>query len=69
MAKNINSSKGAETSGKIGPMRSPMCYNLAVDERKMKLNPSVAANTTRPGIAKASAPIRSPMNGGAVVKY
>jgi hypothetical protein len=29
----------------------------------------VAANTTRPGIAKQSAPIRSPMNGGSIVKY
>jgi len=69
MAKNINSSKGAAVSGKIGPMRTPMCYNAAVPEGKMKLNPSVAANTTRPGIAKQSAPIRSPLNGGAVVKY
>lgn len=69
MAKNINSSKGAATSGKVGPLRSPMCYNLAVPEGKLRLNPSVAANTTRPGIAKNSAPIRSPMNGGSVVKY
>ena len=69
MAKNINSSKGAATSGKIGPMRSPMCSNLAIGESKMKLNPSIAANTTRPGIAKSSAPIRSPLHGGAVVKY
>lgn len=69
MAKNINSSKGAKTSGKIGPMRSPMCNNLAIGEGRMKLNPSVAANTTTPGIARTSAPIRSPMNGGAVVKY
>jgi hypothetical protein len=50
-------------------MRSPMCNNLAVGENKLKLNPSVAANTTRPGIAKSSAPIRSPMNGGSIVKY
>ena len=69
MAKNINSSKGASTSGKFGPLRSPMCNNLAVPEGKAKLNPSVAANTTRPGIAKNSAPIRSPMNGGSIVKY
>jgi hypothetical protein len=69
MAKNINSSKGAAESGMIGPIRSPMCYNLAQDEGKLQLNPSTAANTTRPGIAKQSAPIRSPMNGGAVVKY
>jgi hypothetical protein len=50
-------------------MRSPMCYNLAVPENRLNLSPSVAANTTRPGIARNSAPIRSPMNGGAVVKY
>jgi len=69
MAKNINSSLGAKESGKFGPLRSPMCNNLAVPEGKAKLNPSVAANTTRPGIARNSAPIRSPMNGGSVVKY
>lgn len=69
MAKNINSSKGAGTSGKIGDIRSPMCSNLAVPENKLKLNPSTAANTTTPGIARSSAPIRSPMNGGAIVKY
>jgi hypothetical protein len=69
MAKSINSADGAAESGKVGPLRSPMCYNLAVPEGKMKLNPSVAANTTRPGIARNSAPIRSPQNGGAVVKY
>ena len=69
MAKNINSSKGAAVSGKVGPLRTPMCSNLAVSENKLKLNPSVAANTTTPGIAKSSAPIRSPMNGGSVVKY
>ena len=69
MAKNIHSSLGAAESGKVGPLRSPMCSNLAIAENKMKLNPSVAANTTRPGIAKQSAPIRSPMNGGSIVKY
>ena len=69
MAKNINSSLGAEESGKVGPIRTPMCYNLAQSESKLKLNPSTAANTTRPGIAKNSSPIRSPLNGGAVVKY
>ena len=69
MAKKINSSLGAKTSGHIGPMRSPMCSNLVKDESKLKLHPSTAANTTRPGIAKNSAPIRSPMNGGAIVKY
>jgi hypothetical protein len=69
MAKNINSSKGAATSGHIGPMRSPMCTNLVVPESRLDLNPSTARNTTRPGISRSSAPIRSPMNGGSVVKY
>ena len=68
MAKSINSADGAKESGKFGGIRSPMCGNI-VNEPKAKLNPSVGANTTRPGIAKQSAPIRSPMNGGAVVKY
>ena len=39
MAKSINSADGAEESGKIGPMRSPMCSNLVVPENKMELNP------------------------------
>lgn len=69
MAKSINSADGAEDSGHVGPIRTPMCSNLVVAENKMKLNPSVAANTTRPGIAKNSAPVRSPMNGGSIVKY
>lgn len=69
MAKSINSADGAKVSGKFGPFRSPMCYNLAVPESKARLNPSVAANTTRPGISTRSAPIRSPQNGGAIVKY
>lgn len=69
MAKNINSSKGAAVSGLVGPIRSPMCSNLAQDENKLKLNPPTGANTTTPGIAKQSAPIRSPMNGGSIVKY
>lgn len=69
MPKSINSADGAEESGHVGPMRSPMCSNLVVPDNKLKLNPSVAANTTRPGIAKQSAPIRSPMNGGSIVKY
>lgn len=65
--KNINSAKGSAVSGKIGPIQSPMAGNLA--QSKLKLNPSTAANTTTPGIAKQSAPIRSPMNGGSIVKY
>jgi len=69
MAKSINSADGAETSGHVGPLRTPMCYNLVKDESKLNLNPSTARNTTRPGIARESAPIRSPMNGGSVVKY
>ena len=69
MAKNINSSLGAKESSMVGPIRTPMCYNLATPDNRVKLRPSIAANTTRPGIARESAPIRSPMNGGAVVKY
>jgi hypothetical protein len=69
MAKNINTSKGSSMSGKIGPLRSPMCGNHATGEGKMKLNPSIGANTTRPGIAKQSAPIRSPKDNGSIVKY
>jgi len=69
MAKNINSSKGAADSGRVGPIRTPMCYNLAVPENRVKTRPDIARNTTRPGIARESAPIRSPMNGGSIVKY
>jgi hypothetical protein len=65
--KNINSSKGADCSGHVGPIRTPMAGNLAND--KTKLNPAIGANTTTPGIAKQSAPIQSPMNGGRIVKY
>jgi len=69
MARNINSSLGAKESGKVGPIRTPMCYNLAQSENKLDLNPSIAANTTTPGVSRNSAPIRSPMNGGSIVKY
>ncbi len=65
--KNLNSSKGRAVSGMNGPLRSPMSGNLACN--KTKMHPSIAANTTTPGIAKASAPIRSPQNGGSIVKY
>lgn len=67
--KNIDSARGAKESGKVGPLRTPMCGNLAQSENKLKLNPSVGANTTTPGIARESAPIQSPMNGGRIVKY
>ena len=67
MSKNLNSSKGRAVSGKNGPLRSPMAGTLAC--KATNLHPSIAANTTTPGIAKASAPIRSPMNGGKIVKY
>lgn len=66
MHKNINSSKGAKTSGMNGPLRSPSAGFLSA---KPKLNPSIAANTTMPGIAKQSAPIRSPSNNGKIVRY
>ena len=65
--KNLNSSRGRAVSGMTGPLRSPMAGNLAC--KTTNLHPSTAANTTTPGIAKASAPIRSPQNGGAIVKY
>ena len=65
--KNINTSKGAMKSGMNGPLRSPMSGNMA--NESTKLNPSIAANTTMPGIAKRSAPIQSPMNGGSIVRY
>jgi hypothetical protein len=51
----------------IGQVRSPMAGTMV--NNSPKLNPSTAANTTRPGIAKASAPIQSPMNRGAIVRY
>lgn len=55
-------------SGMIGGVRSPMAGSgngLVV--AKPKLHPSVAANTTRPGISKKTAPIRSPQNKGDIV--
>jgi hypothetical protein len=45
-----------------------MSGNLA-QPGALKLNPSVAANTTTPGISRTTAPIQSPMNGGKIVKY
>lgn len=56
-------------AGMIGGVRSPMARESHGLVGKSKLNPSVAANTTRPGIAKQSAPIRSPQNAGNIVKY
>jgi hypothetical protein len=61
-------SRGAK-AGMIGGVRSPMATSGHGLVGKSKLNPSVAANTTRPGISKSSAPIRSPQNRGNVVKY
>ena len=66
MAHNYNSSHGRKIAGMVGGVRSPMAGCLVA---KPKLNPSIAANTTTGGIAKASAPIRSPQNGGNIVKY
>ena len=63
----ISKSGGA---GMIGGVRSPMAtsgHGLIV--KKPKLHPSVAANTTTSGVSKRSAPIRSPFNAGAIVKY
>ena len=67
MARKLTTSGGA---GMIGGVRSPMAtsgHGLIGKSRNLK--PSVAANTTRPGIAKQSAPIRSPYNAGAIVRY
>jgi len=61
------SSKGG--AAMIGGVRSPMASKSHGLVGKSKLNPSVAANTTRPGISKSSAPIRSPQNAGHTVKY
>jgi hypothetical protein len=70
MAKNINSSKGAKNMGMTGPLHSPMAGNLCTKGgTQTTLNPSIAANTTRPGISKRSAPIKSPMSGGETVRY
>jgi hypothetical protein len=62
-----NHSPSAKKAGMIGCTRSPMAGHMV--NNSPKLNPSIAANTTTPGIAKASAPIRSPMNKGAIVRY
>jgi hypothetical protein len=56
-------------AGMIGGVRSPMATPAHGLVGKSKLKPSIAANTTRPGISKKSAPIRSPYNAGAIVKY
>jgi hypothetical protein len=54
-------------SGMIGGVRSPMAGAGNGLVAKPKLHPSVAANTTRPGISKKTAPIRSPQNKGDIV--
>jgi len=66
--KNMNSSKGAKTVGMVGGIRTPMAGSGVYGYVKPKLSPSTAANTTMPGIAKQSAPIRSPQNGGKIVR-
>jgi len=66
MAKRISTSGGA---GMIGGVRSPMATSGHGLVAKSPLKPSVAANTTRPGVSKKSAPIRSPFNAGAIVTY
>ncbi len=63
---NGNSSKGRRVATMNGPLRSPMAGCLPA---KPNLHPSIAANTTTSGISKQSAPIRSPMSGGNIVKY
>jgi hypothetical protein len=61
-------SRGAK-AGMIGGVRSPMATPSHGLVAKGKLKPSVAANTTRPGIAKKSAPIRSPQTAGHCVSF
>lgn len=62
---NENSSKGRKVAGMKGPLRSP----AAMTSCSGTMSPSIAKNTTTSGIAKASAPIQSPMNGRKIVKY
>ena len=66
MAKKISTSGGC---GMIGGVRSPMAASGHGLVKTGPLKPSVAANTTRPGVSKKSAPIRSPYNAGAIVRY
>ena len=54
-------------AGMIGGVRSPMAASGNGLVAKPKLHPSVAANTTRPGVSKKTAPIRSPYNKGGIV--
>lgn len=63
----MKTSKGK--AGMIGGVRSPMAATGHGLVARSPLKPSVAANTTRPGVSKRSAPIRSPYNAGAIVKY
>jgi hypothetical protein len=56
-------------AGMIGGVRSPMATAGHGLVGKSKLKPSIAANTTTSGVSKKSAPIRSPFNAGAIVKY
>lgn len=55
-------------AGMVGCVRSPMATPAHGLVGKSKLHPSVAANTTTPGVSKRSAPIRSPYNAGAIVR-
>lgn len=55
-------------SGMLGGVRSPMARkDHGLVGMKHNLRPSVAANTTRPGISKKSAPVQSPFNHAALV--
>ena len=64
----ISKSGGA---GMIGGVRSPMAANGhgCVKKSGASLKPSIAANTMTSKVSKQSAPIRSPYNKGAIVKY
>lgn len=50
----------AKIAGKIGPLRSPGTDTLV---NRGPLKPSIAGNTTVPGIATKAAPIQSPLDG------
>lgn len=58
-------------SGMVGGVRSPMAApnHGCVKKAGASLKPSIAANTTTSKVSKQSAPIRSPFNKGAIVKY
>jgi hypothetical protein len=51
----------AKIAGRHGPLRTPMAASGIIN--KGPLHPPTGANTTIPGSAPKSAPIRSPLQG------